>query len=210
MFQPANDDYSQHLSDDEASYHEEASDSGKILVVEKERKARRIHLTLWQFPRDTSEKISLECRAALQVKVWSILVPYSTYTPTSSNNIQEREVHVGFADEVIYSLFAKQFKDLDLLHEDLEQIDDVDIEEMDINWQIAMIVIRMKKFYKKTGRRVRIDRNKLVGFDKKKIECFKCHNTSHFARECPSKGTNDGKKRDSFYQDQGVGKKEQN
>ncbi|GJT80719.1 hypothetical protein Tco_1055061 [Tanacetum coccineum] len=58
---------------------------------------------------------------------------YSTYTPTSSNNIQEREVPAGFADEVIYSLFAKQSKDLDLLHEDLEQIDDVDIEEIDIN-----------------------------------------------------------------------------
>ncbi|GJR83034.1 putative ribonuclease H-like domain-containing protein [Tanacetum coccineum] len=135
---------------------------------------------------------------------------YSTYTPTSSNNIQEREVPAGFADEVIYSLFAKQSEDLDLLHEDLEQIDDVDIKEMDINWQIAMIAIRMKKFYKKTGRRVRIDGNKPVGFDKKKLECFKCHNTGHFARECPSKGTNDGKKRDSFYQDQGAGKKEQN
>ncbi|GKD48189.1 hypothetical protein Tco_1277165, partial [Tanacetum coccineum] len=96
---------------------------------------------------------------------------YSTYTPTSSNNIQEREVPAGFADEVIYSLFAKQSEDLDLLHEDLEQIDDVDIEEMDINWQIAMIAIQI---------------------------------------ECPSKGTNDGKKRDSFYQDQGAGKKEQN
>ncbi|GJS43361.1 hypothetical protein Tco_0568404 [Tanacetum coccineum] len=66
---------------------------------------------------------------------------YSTYTPTSLNNIQEREFPVGFIDEVIYSLFAKQSKDLDLLHEDLEQIDDVDIEEMDINWQIAMIAI---------------------------------------------------------------------
>ncbi|GJU95511.1 ribonuclease H-like domain-containing protein [Tanacetum coccineum] len=86
----------------------------------------------------------------------------------------------------------------------------MDIEEMDINWQIAMIAIRMKKFYKKTGRRVRIDGNKPVGFDKKKLECFKCHNTGHFARECTSKGTNDGKKRDSFYQDQGARKKEQN
>ncbi|GKB92443.1 hypothetical protein Tco_0964715 [Tanacetum coccineum] len=57
--------------------------------------------------------------------------PYSTYTPsTSSNNIPEREVPAGFADEVIYSLFAKQSKDLDLLHEDLEQIDDVDIKEI--------------------------------------------------------------------------------
>ncbi|GJR55068.1 putative ribonuclease H-like domain-containing protein [Tanacetum coccineum] len=136
---------------------------------------------------------------------------YSTYTPsTSSNNIPEREVRAGFADEVIYLLFVKQSEDLDLLHEDLEQIDDLDIEEMDINWQLAMIAIRMKKFYKKTRRRVWIDGNKPVGFDKKKLECFKCHNTGHFARECTSKGTNDGKKRDSFYQDQGAGKKEQN
>ncbi|GKA04937.1 putative ribonuclease H-like domain-containing protein [Tanacetum coccineum] len=89
-------------------------------------------------------------------------------------------------------------------------IDDVDIEEMDINWQITMIAIRMKKFYKKTRRRARIDGNKPIGFDKKKLECFKCYNTGHFARECPSKGINVGKKRDSFYQDQGARKKEQN
>ncbi|GKF78477.1 hypothetical protein Tco_0234045, partial [Tanacetum coccineum] len=40
-----------------------------------------------------------------------------------------------------------------------------------------MIDIRMKKFYKKTGRRVRVDGKTPVGFDKKKLECFNCHNT---------------------------------
>ncbi|GJT07663.1 hypothetical protein Tco_0842125 [Tanacetum coccineum] len=96
----------------------------------------------------------------------------SGHSSTSSTNIPEKEVLAGFADEVIYSLFSKQTEDLDLLHEDLEQIDDVDIEEMDINWQIEMIAIRMKKFYKKTGRRVRVDEKMPVGFDKKKLECF--------------------------------------
>ncbi|GJZ01693.1 putative ribonuclease H-like domain-containing protein, partial [Tanacetum coccineum] len=137
---------------------------------------------------------------------------YSTYThSTSSNYISDREAPAGFADEVIYSLYANQSEDLDLLHEDLEQIDDVDIEEIDINWQIAMIAIRMKKFYKKTGRRVWMDGKAPVDFYKKKIECYKCHNTRHFARECTSKGTNDGKKKkDSVYQDQEAGKQEKN
>ncbi|GKD73281.1 hypothetical protein Tco_1331563, partial [Tanacetum coccineum] len=32
MSQPANDDFSQHLSDDEASYHEDASDNGTMTM----------------------------------------------------------------------------------------------------------------------------------------------------------------------------------
>ncbi|GJR15072.1 hypothetical protein Tco_0797724, partial [Tanacetum coccineum] len=40
---------------------------------------------------------------------------YSTYTPTSLNSIQEREVPAGFTDEVIFSLFAKESEDFDLL-----------------------------------------------------------------------------------------------
>ncbi|GJZ51204.1 hypothetical protein Tco_0605719 [Tanacetum coccineum] len=109
---------------------------------------------------------------------------YSTCTPsTSSTNILEKEALTGFADEVIYSLFAKQSEDWDLLHEDLEQIDDLDIEEMDINWQIAMIAIRMTKFYKKTGRRVRVDGKTPVGFDKKKLECFNCHSCTLLSLE---------------------------
>ncbi|GKB02783.1 hypothetical protein Tco_0830872, partial [Tanacetum coccineum] len=64
----------------------------------------------------------------LKKKFLLVLLMNSCTPFTSSTNIPEKEVLASFADEVIYSFFAKQIEDLDLLHEDLEQIDDVDIE----------------------------------------------------------------------------------
>ncbi|GJZ65876.1 hypothetical protein Tco_0622572 [Tanacetum coccineum] len=40
---------------------------------------------------------------------------------------------------------------------DLEQLDEFDLEEIDLKWQVAMIFMRMKKFYKKTGRKLQFD-----------------------------------------------------
>ncbi|GJX75535.1 ribonuclease H-like domain-containing protein [Tanacetum coccineum] len=82
-------------------------------------------------------------------------------------------------------------------HEDLEQIDEYDLEEMDLKWQVAMIFMRLKKFYKKTRRKLHFDAKEPVGFDKTKVECYNCHKTGHFARECRSKGSQDAKRKDA-------------
>ncbi|GJS89882.1 putative ribonuclease H-like domain-containing protein [Tanacetum coccineum] len=63
-------------------------------------------------------------------------------------------------------------------HEDLEQIDEYDLEEIDLKWQVAMILMRMKKFYKKTGRKLQFDAKEAVGFDKTKVECYNYHKTA--------------------------------
>ncbi|GJX10803.1 putative ribonuclease H-like domain-containing protein [Tanacetum coccineum] len=81
---------------------------------------------------------------------------------------------------------------------DLEQLDEFNLEEMDLKWQVAMISMRMKKFYKKTGRKLQFDAKEPVGFDKTKVECYSCHKTWHFARECRSKGNQDGRRRDAW------------
>ncbi|GKB16481.1 putative ribonuclease H-like domain-containing protein [Tanacetum coccineum] len=70
-----------------------------------------------------------------------------------------------------YFLLANQSSCPQLDHEDLEQLDEFDLEEMDLKWQVAMISMRMKKFYKKTG---------------------------HFARECRTKGNQDRRRRDAW------------
>ncbi|GJT32230.1 putative ribonuclease H-like domain-containing protein [Tanacetum coccineum] len=48
---------------------------------------------------------------------------------------------------------------LQLDHEDLEQLDEFDLEEMDLKWKVAMIFMRMKKFYKKTEWRSKGNQN---------------------------------------------------
>ncbi|GJW13689.1 retrovirus-related pol polyprotein from transposon TNT 1-94 [Tanacetum coccineum] len=97
-----------------------------------------------------------------------------------------------------YSLLVNQSSCPQLDHEDLEQLDEIDLEEMDLKWQVAMISMRMKKFYKKTGRKLQFDAKEPVGFDKTKVECYNCHKTGHFARECRTKENQDSRRRDAW------------
>ncbi|GKC26211.1 hypothetical protein Tco_1033505, partial [Tanacetum coccineum] len=76
---------------------------------------------------------------------------YSSYTTSSSKATPTATP--GLADEVIHSFLATNADDVDLIHEDLDQIDDLDLEEMDINWQIAMTASGWKNACSKEGSR---------------------------------------------------------
>ncbi|GJV46384.1 ribonuclease H-like domain-containing protein [Tanacetum coccineum] len=116
---------------------------------------------------------------------------------TSSGYNSQRENSSSYTDELMYSFFDNQSSGPHLDHEDLEQLDEFDLEEMDLKWKVAMILMRLNKFYKKIGRRLQFDAKEPVSFDKTKVECYNCHNTGHFAREYRSKGNQDSKKRDA-------------
>ncbi|GJS79321.1 putative ribonuclease H-like domain-containing protein [Tanacetum coccineum] len=60
-----------------------------------------------------------------------------------------------------------------LVHEDLEQIHDDDLEEMDLKWNMALLSMRARKFYQRTGRKIIIDGNSTAGYDKSKIALLK-------------------------------------
>ncbi|GJZ04580.1 ribonuclease H-like domain-containing protein [Tanacetum coccineum] len=117
---------------------------------------------------------------------------------SSSSHKPQREGSSLYADDLIFSFFANQSSGLQLDHEDLEQLDEFDLEEMDLKWQVAMISMRINKFYKKIGRRLHFDAKEPVGFNKSKFECYNCHKTGHFAKECRSKGNQDSRRRDAL------------
>ncbi|GKB54259.1 hypothetical protein Tco_0905012 [Tanacetum coccineum] len=75
-------------------------------------------------------------------------------------------------------------------HEDLEQLDEYDLEEMDLKWQVAMISMRMKKFYKKTGRKLQFDA-KEPGI---LLECRIKGNQDNRRRDAWNSGNKDGKR----------------
>nr|GEW49284.1 hypothetical protein [Tanacetum cinerariifolium] len=90
----------------------------------------------------------------------------------------------NLSDYIICSLSASQPSSPQLVDEDLEQIHPDDMEEMDLRWQMAMLTMRAKKFLKKIGRKLNVNSNETIGFDKSKVECYNCHKRGHFAREC--------------------------
>nr|GEX87321.1 ribonuclease H-like domain-containing protein [Tanacetum cinerariifolium] len=67
--------------------------------------------------------------------------------------------------------------------ENLEQIDPDDLEEMDLQWEMAMLTIRARRFIKRTGKNLDINGQKIC-FDRSKVDCFNYHKNGHFAREC--------------------------
>nr|GEW59724.1 hypothetical protein [Tanacetum cinerariifolium] len=94
---------------------------------------------------------------------------YSVSYPSVSKS--QKEGSSSYNDEFIQSFFPNQSSTPQLNYNDLKQINDDDIEEMDLKWQVAMISMRIKKFYKRTGRKL----------------------------DCRAKGNQDSKKRDVGY-----------
>ncbi|GKC65337.1 hypothetical protein Tco_1097935 [Tanacetum coccineum] len=95
----------------------------------------------------------------------------STNVSTASTN----DSTTSLSDAIIYAFLANQPNGSQVVHEDLEQIHDDNLEEMDLKWQLALLSLKARKFYQITSKKIIINGSDTAGYDKSKVECFNCH-----------------------------------
>ncbi|GJU17550.1 putative ribonuclease H-like domain-containing protein [Tanacetum coccineum] len=104
-------------------------------------------------------------------------------SPSSTNEVNTANVQVSTAnspvstadsldstanlsDATVHVFLANQPNGSQLVHEDIEQIHEYDLEEMDLKWQLALLSMSARRYFQRTGKKITINGSDTAGYDK--------------------------------------------
>ncbi|XP_076899637.1 uncharacterized protein LOC143553540 [Bidens hawaiensis] len=102
--------------------------------------------------------------------------PTNQFSSQTNVNMREAEQNFAFLSAFMTSyenLVSSKIATSDLTDEDYDHINPDDLELMDLKWNMAMIVKKVKKFMQRTGKDLPY-LNKKLGFNKLKVKCDNC------------------------------------
>ncbi|GJR74295.1 ribonuclease H-like domain-containing protein [Tanacetum coccineum] len=114
-----------------------------------------------------------DMKARILMKLILLISTANTQVSPASIQVSTASTQVSTAnlsDATIYAFLASQPNGSQLVHEDLEQINEDELEEMNLKSDTA-------------------------GYDKFKVECFYCHKMGQFTRECRGPRNQDSRNR---------------
>ncbi|KAI3819600.1 hypothetical protein L1987_13441 [Smallanthus sonchifolius] len=117
------------------------------------------------FSGDAQESSNDQCSG---VPIYSGHLSHSEFSSTTASTSSGSHVNQKVADDYLAI-----------------QIDPVDLEEMNIQGNMAMLMRQAKDFLKRTGRKyIGSNSRSRMGFDKSKVRCYNYQEYGHFAKEC--------------------------
>nr|GEV11664.1 retrovirus-related Pol polyprotein from transposon TNT 1-94 [Tanacetum cinerariifolium] len=118
----------------------------------------------------SQEDLNMKCLRSLpadtnEVDTANIQVS-AVSTPISTVSTHDNTANLSEA--IVYAFLANQPDGSQLVHEDLEQIHEDNLEEMDLKWQLALLSMRARRYFQRTGKKIIINGSDIASYDKTK------------------------------------------
>nr|GEX02765.1 ribonuclease H-like domain-containing protein [Tanacetum cinerariifolium] len=112
---------------------------------------------------------------------------HTTSIPTASiqvSTVSTDVAAVSLSHDTVCAYIASQSNGSQIKYEDITQIDEDDIEEMDIKWNMTLLSMKADRFWKKTSKKITIQGSDVASSDKLKVEARLVEFKEHEIKFC--------------------------